>query len=268
MRLLFALLLLASSALAAPPKDTGRPAPRVIAQEPKPASLEVIRPIGEKLDPGRLVRLVTIGPARWTVYEPFDLQVVVESETSLLFVTPTKPGRVSIFANVEVDGPDIFQPFVIQVGEVPPVPPTPVPPPGPNPPGPDPPGPTPPPVPPNPDPVIPDGVPDTYGLGRVAYKSAVTIPSNARASEAAAVAAIFQATADRLWKLEDLHEVIYPQLWAEVKTATAANAASWSTFESTLRARIKEQMAAKKIVTMADWRLSMVEVAKALSFVK
>lgn len=273
MRLILAFmlsLLLAAPGLAQqpPPAAPASKADPLVYKQAQPESrVEVIRPIVDKLEPGRLIRLVTSGPSRWTVYEPFDLQVVVENDTSLLFVSPVTPGRIAIFASVEVEGPDIFQPFVFQVGVAPPpVPPTPVPP-APVPPGPNPPVP-PTPVPPNPDPVVPDGVPDTFGLGRLAFTEASRVNSAGRAAEAAAVAKVFQSTADRLWAMEDLHDKIYPQIWTETKAAAGANAAAWAPFETALRAKIKAQAAAGKIKTMGEWRLSMVEVAKALSFVK
>ena len=266
MRPLFCLVMLVCSALgAAQPKLTVPPAyePRLIQQKAVEAgaALEVIRPVVDEIEPGKLARILTVGPTRWTVYEPAELQTVIESDRSLLFAAPVAPGtRISLFATVEVDGPDIFQPFVIKVKGAP-VPPPPVPPvppgpgpgpgPGPNPPAPDPPAPTP----------VPPNIVDHYGVGKTTFVAASAVNSPNRAAEAKAIAGVLTATADRLWAWEDLVPKIWPQLWEDVKTAAGANAPAWSPFIVAVRAQYATQKQAGKIATMADWRLSMKEVA-------
>ncbi|MFO0916632.1 MAG: hypothetical protein U0795_27000 [Pirellulales bacterium] len=217
--------------------------------------LEVIRPIADSIEPGKLARLKTIGPTKWTVYEPADLQVVVESDRSLLFAAPILPSRVVVFASVEVDGPDIFQPFIIHVrGEVPP---TPVPP-TPTPPTPTPPTPTPP-VPP-----IPDDIPNQLGLGRNAYQQALAVNSPTRATEAKQIATTFRMAAATTNTGTAKIDEIWKNLVTQIRSGMGANRASWSTWETNVFTALRSWYEAKQPVGMTTWNSAFTELAAAM----
>jgi hypothetical protein len=241
------MLTVAGAARAQEPRLFEQPAARGAVE------LEVIRPIADVLEPGTLARLKTVGPTRWTVYEPADLQVVVESDRSLLFAAPIASSRVVVFASVQAEGPPIFQPFILHVRGVtppPPIPPTPTP---------DPPGPTPPtPVP------VPDDVPNQLGLGKVAYTQAMAVNSPSRAAEAKGIAAAFRQAA----ATADSGSATIAQIWTALLTATRAAAGSnrdkWSAWEASVFGAIKDWQDARKPVALVTWSAGFLEIAAAM----